>query len=136
MKLSQMPDGVRQALARRELARRGATANAGQERIGEAVSDLYVALRELLPDEPVVFAEVAQFYARWAHPQPPGHREKVEALAARINAGETTTADLSVLAALPADALAVLGMPAAGFVTMLQSVEDRCGASEGAPTSA
>lgn len=121
---SLLPGNVRRALARRELARRGAPAHPGEERAGEALDALRAALLALLPDEPPVFAEETQFVRRWAFPQPPGHREKAEALALRIDAGETTVADLSVLAALPADALAALGLSAAGYVTWLHGVTE------------
>lgn len=117
-----LPSDVRRVLARRELARRGAPAHPGEERDGEALDALRAALKALLPDEPPVFADETQFVRSWAARQPPGHREKVDALATRIAAGETTTADVSVLAALPADALAVLGMSAAGYVTWLHGV--------------
>jgi hypothetical protein len=119
-----LPGDVRRALARRELARRGAPAHPGGERTGEALDALRAALKALLPDEPPVFAEETEHVRSWAARQPPGHREKVDALAARIEAGQTTTADVSVLAALPADALAVLGLSAAGYVTWLHRVID------------
>lgn len=119
-----LPGNVRRALARRELARRGTPADTGGEREIAALGALHAALLALLPDEPPVFAEETQHVRRWAAQQPPGHREKVEGLAARIEAGQTTMADVSVLAALPADALAVLGMSAAGCVTWLHGVID------------
>lgn len=122
-----LPAEARRALARRELARRGIASDVDRtnEREGEAITALMDALEALLPGEPVVYSEVTHAYKRWAFPQPPGHREKVEALARRIADRATTAADLAVLLALPADALATLGLSPEGFVTWWLWIDDQ-----------
>jgi hypothetical protein len=99
---------VRRTLARRELNRRGVAADTSDDRLNEALVNLNAALIALLPDMPSC-----------------RHADQRSGLAQRITVGTTSTADLAVLTALPPDALAVLGMTPAKFVTSPQSIDDR-----------
>lgn len=103
-----LPADARRALARRELQRRGLATDADGDRLDEALKNLNAALMALLPDMPNC-----------------RHADQRSALARRIIVGTTSTADLAVLTALPADALAVLGVTPAKYVTLVQSIDDR-----------
>lgn len=98
---------VRRALAKRELRRRGAAPRADEERVDAAIRDLHAALAALLPSSP-------------------GVEEQVAAMAVRVGNGTTTSADLAVLTSLPPDALGVLGVTPAGYITLLQDVFESC----------
>lgn len=122
---AQLPADIRRALARRELAKRGLERPAAADRrLVDALEALDGALEALLPNEPVVYSKITPYCREVAFPQPPRHREKVAALAKRIASDTTTAADLAVLLALPADALATLEMSPAEFVTWIQSIDD------------
>lgn len=72
-----------------------------------ATRELLRRLRELVPD-------------------PAGSMQPVADLAARVTEGRATAADRAVLAALPAEPLALLGLNADEFMALLHSVEAGC----------
>ena len=102
MSFAALPPNIRKALARRELQRRGSPTDAADKKFEGALHQLIGAYRALIPD-----------------------MDERSELAGRISSGATTTADLAVLTALPADALAVLDMSPTKLITWLQSIEDR-----------
>lgn len=104
MTFATLPTAIQRTLAKRELRRRGVAVDA--DRVGVALRDLCATLITLLPGDGSK------------------HADRRAALAARVADGTTTTDDLAVLLALPADALAVVGMSPNEFVAWLQSIDD------------
>jgi hypothetical protein len=129
MSLQHLPPTARRALARRELARRGVPAveaeGPSREDLSSAIEALCSKLEELVPAPDTVFDVDTPFYRRVATKQPPDRTAQVKSLAARIKAQATTDADQVMLASLPVDALKVLDMTPAQFVTFWGGTDDK-----------
>lgn len=103
--LTDQHDSVRAALVHVVRRRAGTSAEAVAQ--GDAaLLHLTQALQAHLPD----------------HPTCP-RAQQLAALARRVTIGTTSTADLAILDALPADALATLGMKPGRFVVWLQNAQ-------------
>ncbi len=118
-----LPAEVRRAVAMRELRRRG-LATTQRSQLERAVAELGDALRALLPDDTgrPVYVDGTRLLA--VH-QPQNHTDKRHALLGRVQARAATADDARVLGALPAPALAVMGLTAVEYLAMVCSIDDR-----------
>lgn len=92
--------------------------------LGAAVDACYAALEAALPHEPGVQVPCPIYSHAYSTVGYKSSWQKVKELAVRLRAGSEAPEDLAVLASLPADALAIVGVDARGFLAMILSLDE------------
>jgi hypothetical protein len=90
-----------------------------------AIGRCHDALYRALPPDPGVKMPSATYSHAYSTVGYVPSSTKILELGRRLRAGTETAEDLTVLAALPADALAVVEVDARGFVEMLLSLDEK-----------